>query len=52
MSSGTSARDRKREILPAIETVLEIAKASVSGLGIIGLEAAIGGLLSVVTALK
>lgn len=52
MSSGNSARGKGREILPAIETSLEIAKASVSGLGIIGLEAAIGGLLSIVTALK
>ncbi|KAG8930539.1 hypothetical protein FRC00_001066 [Tulasnella sp. 408] len=52
MASAASARDRKGEILPAIETILETAKASVAGLGIFGLEAAIGGFLSVVTALK
>lgn len=52
MSSGTSGVDKRGGILPAIETSLEIARASVAGLGIIGLEAAIGGVLSVVTALK
>ncbi|KAG9028145.1 hypothetical protein FS837_003970, partial [Tulasnella sp. UAMH 9824] len=52
MLSGTSTRDKRGELLPAIETTLELAKSSVAGLGIIGLEAAIGGLLSVVTALK
>lgn len=52
MSSGMSAKSKRGEILPAIETILEIAKASVAGLGVIGLEVAIGGLLSVVTTLK
>lgn len=52
MSSGTSGSNKRGEILPAIETILETAKASVAGLGIVGLEAAIGGVLSIVTALK
>lgn len=52
MSTGTSTTSKRGEALPAIETILETAKASVSGLGIVGLEAAIGSLLSVVTALK
>lgn len=52
MSSGTSTNNRRGEILPAIETILETAKASVAGLGVVGLDAAIGGVLTVVTALK
>ncbi|KAG8936544.1 hypothetical protein FRC00_008478 [Tulasnella sp. 408] len=52
MSSGTSGSNKRGEILPAIETILETAKSSVAGLGIVGLEAAIGGVLSIVTALK
>ncbi|KAG8932010.1 hypothetical protein FRC01_000466 [Tulasnella sp. 417] len=52
MSSGPSTTNKRGEILPAIETILGTAKQSVSGLGIVGLEAAIGGVLSVVTALK
>ncbi|KAG8932227.1 hypothetical protein FRC01_000093 [Tulasnella sp. 417] len=52
MSSGPSTTNKRGEILPKIETILETAKASVAGLGIVGLEAAIGGVLSVVTALK
>lgn len=52
MYLGTSIKSKRGEVLPAIETVLETAKASVSGLGILGLEAAIGGLLSVVIVLK
>ncbi|KAG8932224.1 hypothetical protein FRC01_000090 [Tulasnella sp. 417] len=52
MSSGPSTTNNRGEILPKIETILETAKASVAGLGIVGLEAAIGGVLSVVTALK
>ncbi|KAG8997414.1 hypothetical protein FRB90_012513, partial [Tulasnella sp. 427] len=52
--SKDKAKDKgtENDPLAAIQAVLSIAKDSVTGLGVPGLEAAVGGLLSVLTSIK
>lgn len=52
LSTERQGEDPGVEALAAIQATLSIAKDSVTGLGVPGLEAAVGGLLSVISSVK